>query len=107
MKLRGRFRHCRAAGGAMTGLAPKKDGFFNEPCLGVMLREEFGLAVRQLGEMGFERFGDPRVQLLARAAQQAAMRRVLHQRMLECKDSVGRGATLENQLGSDEAGERS
>jgi len=30
-----------------------------------MLREELGLAVDQLGGMGFERLGDLRVQLLA------------------------------------------
>ena len=40
--------------------------------------------------MGFERFGDLRVQLLACAAEQAAMRRVLHQRVLEAVDRVGR-----------------
>ena len=44
-----------------------------------MLREEFGLAVHQLGEMGFERVADSCVQLLPKAAQQGAMRRVLNQ----------------------------
>ena len=34
------------------------------------------------------------------------MRRVLHQRVLEAVDRVGRRAALEHQLGSDEAGER-
>ena len=67
LKLRGRFRHRRAGGGPLTGLAPAGDGFFNEPGLGVMLREELGLGVHQLGGMGFERFGDLRVQLLPRA----------------------------------------
>jgi hypothetical protein len=67
-----------------------------------MLREELRLAVHQLGGMGFERCGDLRVQLLAGAAQQAAMRRVLHQRVLEAIDRVGRHATLEDQLGRDE-----
>ena len=43
-----------------------------------MLREKFGLAIDQLGEMGFERVGDLRVQLPPRAAQQAAVRRVLY-----------------------------
>ena len=71
-----------------------------------MLREELGLAVDQLGGMGFERLGDLRVQLLARAAQQAAVRRVLHQRVLESIDRVGRRTTLEDQLGRDEPAER-
>ena len=39
LKLRGRFRHRRAGGGAMTGLAPAGDRFLNQPGLGVMLRE--------------------------------------------------------------------
>ena len=48
-----------------------------------MLREEFGLALHHLGRMGFERFGNLRVQLLPGAPQQAAVRRVLHQCVLE------------------------
>ena len=64
LKLRGRFRHRRAGGGSPTGLAPIGDGFFDEPGLGIMLREELGLGVHQLGGMGFERFGDLRMQLL-------------------------------------------
>ena len=56
--------------------------------------------------MGFELFGDLRVQLLARAAQQAAVRRVLHQRVLEGVDRVGRLAPLEDQLGGDKPAER-
>ena len=74
----------------MTCLAPAGDGFFDEPGLGVMLREELGLAVHQLGRMGFERFGDLHVQLLPGTTQQAAMRHVLHQRVLEAIDRVGR-----------------
>src|SRR4029077_3663295 len=91
----------------MTGLAPAGDGFFNEPGLRVMLCKELGLALDQLGGVGFERFGDLRVQLLPRAAQQAAVRRVLHQRVLEAIDRVGRRASLEDQLGGDEASESS
>ena len=43
-----------------------------------MLREELGLAVRQFGKVSFERFSDLRVQLLPYAAQQTAVRRILH-----------------------------
>ena len=78
LKLRGRFRHSRAGGGSPPGLAPEGDGFFGEPGLGVMLREEFGLGLHHFGGMGCERVGNLRVQLLPSAAQQAAMRRVLH-----------------------------
>ncbi|HKM72883.1 MAG TPA: hypothetical protein VJX94_22930 [Stellaceae bacterium] len=55
--------------------------------------------------MGFQRFGDLSMQLLAGAAQQATMRRVLHQSVLEGIDRIGRPASLENQLRGDEAGE--
>ena len=47
----------------MAGFAPAGDGFFNQPGFRVMLREQLGLAVHQLGEMGFEGFGDPGMQL--------------------------------------------
>src|SRR5215813_10792080 len=105
VKLRGRFRHRRAGDWSLTRLAPADNGFLDEPGLSVMLREKLRLAVHKLGGTGFERFGDLRVQLLPSAAQQAAMRRVLHQRVLERIDRVGRCASLENQLGSDEAAE--
>jgi hypothetical protein len=75
----------------MTGLAPAGDRFFNQPGLGVMLRKELGLAIQDLGGMGFESFGDLRVQLLPGTAQQATVRRVLHQRVLEAIDRGGRG----------------
>ncbi len=67
-----------------------------------MLSEEFGLAVHHLGGMGFERSSDLRMQLLADASQQATVRRVLYQRVLEAIDCVGRHASLEDQLGGDE-----
>jgi hypothetical protein len=70
-----------------------------------MLCEKLGLGVHQLGGMGSERFGNLRVQLLASAAQQAAMRSVLHQCVLEAVDRIGRRAALEDQFGSDEASE--
>jgi hypothetical protein len=45
----------------MTGLAPADDRFFDQPSLGIMLREELGLAIHQLGGMGFERLSNLRV----------------------------------------------
>jgi len=89
----------------MTGLAPAGDGFFNEPGFRIMVCEELGLALHQLGGMGSECFGDLCMQLLARPAQQAAMRRVLHQRVLEAIHGIGRRAALEHQFGGDEASE--
>src|ERR1700730_959450 len=70
-----------------------------------MLREDFGLGLNHLGRMGFERFGDPRVQLLPSAAKQAVVRRVLDQRVLETVNRVGRCTTLERQLRGDEPAE--
>jgi type II secretory ATPase GspE/PulE/Tfp pilus assembly ATPase PilB-like protein len=86
-------------------LSPAGDRFFDEPGFGVMLCEELGLAVHQLRGTGFERLGDLRVQLLPGAAQQAVVSRVLHQRVLEAIDRIGRDASLEDQLGSNEASE--
>ena len=71
-----------------------------------MLRKEFGLVLHQFKGMAFERSGDLRVQLLSGIAQQAAVSRVLHQRVLEGIDRVGWRAALEHQLGGDEAVER-
>ena len=66
-----------------------------------MLCEDFGLGLHHLRKMGFERFGDPRVQLLPRAAKQAGLRRILDQCMLEAVNRVGRRTALEHQLGGD------
>ena len=71
-----------------------------------MLREEFGLAVHHLGRMGFEHCGDLRVELLPGFAQQATVSCVLHQRVPEGIDRLGRRAALGDQLGADEAAER-
>jgi hypothetical protein len=101
-----RFRHRRAGDGPSPGLTPEGDGFLNQPGFHKMLREELGLALHQLGGMGCERFGDLCVQLPARAAQQAAVRRVLHQCVLEAVERVGRCPSLEDQLGGSELGER-
>jgi len=90
----------------VTGLAPARHIFFNEAGLGIMLREEFGLVVNLLGRMGFKRLGDPRVQLLAGIAQQAAVSRILHQHVLKGVDRVRGRAALKYQLGGDKATQR-
>src|SRR6516225_6278534 len=74
----------------MTGLAPIGNRFFDESGLGIMLGEKLGLGFHQLGGKGFERLGDLRVQLLPSAAQQAAVRRILHQSVLEVVNRVRR-----------------
>ena len=67
----------------MAGLAPADDGFFNKPCLRIMLREQLGLAVRKFRVMSCERFGDPGMQLPWRPALQGAVGGILDQCMLE------------------------
>src|SRR5215467_11220853 len=104
--LRGRLRHRRTGGGAMTGLTPIRDRFFNQPSLRVMLCEELGLVFHQFREEGLERLGDLPVQLLSIAAQQAGMRCVLHQSMLKGIVRIWWRAALKYQLGGDKASER-
>src|SRR5215468_11494458 len=48
-----------------------------------MMRHELGLCFRQLGELAFKRIGDTAVQLLAPPPQQARVRRILQQGVLE------------------------
>ena len=90
---------------SLASPGPIFDSLFIEPSFFIMLCEEFGLGLHQLGRMGFERFGDLRMQLLPSTAQQAAMRHVLYQRVLEAVDRLGWRATLEHQLGGDEVSE--
>src|SRR5207237_402332 len=90
---------------SLTSPGPIFDSLFIEPSFFIMLCEEFGLGLYQLRRLGFERFGDLRMQLLPSTAQQAAVRRVLYQRVLEAEDRLGWRATLEHQLGGDEVSE--
>jgi hypothetical protein len=53
-----------------------------------MPREQLGLCLHQLRRIRFQRRGDPRVQSSPGTAQQAAIRNVLHQRMLEAVNRV-------------------
>src|SRR6516225_780275 len=48
LKLCRRFRHRRAGGGSLAGLAPVRDRFFNDPSVRVMLREQLGLVFYDL-----------------------------------------------------------
>ena len=53
-----------------------------------MLCEKFGLAVPQFGQMSLQRFGDLRMRLPADIARQAAVLRVLHQRVLKAVNRI-------------------
>jgi hypothetical protein len=56
--------------------------------------------------MSFKRFRDVRVQLLSSTAQEAGMRHLLQQRVLEGIDRLGGRADADHQLGIDEPAER-
>ena len=48
-----------------------------------MPRQQIGLAIGDVWKLAFDRFGDPGMKRASRLAQQRAIGRVLHQRMLE------------------------
>src|SRR5215469_6112184 len=70
------------------------------------MREDLRPGFDEVRRPLFQRLGDPAMQGLARAAQQAAVRRILYQRVLEGIDRVRRRAALKDQLGCDEPVER-
>ena len=64
-----------------------------------MVRQNLRLVVDTLREPVLENLGDASVQFLASGAQQCAIGRVLHQRMLEEVGGLGRQAAAEQQPG--------
>src|SRR5262249_20891703 len=88
--------------GALSGGEPVVDRAFDQSTFGTMMREELGLRDRHLREALLERLGDASVQLSPRAAQQGAVRGVLHQRVLEGVLRIGGHAAPEDQFGADQ-----
>src|SRR6516165_11291811 len=62
-----------------------------------MMRHELWLCVCQLGELAFERIGDTAMQLLASPPQQARVRCILQQGVLEDIRGIRRLAATEDQ----------
>ena len=62
-----------------------------------MLRQQLRLCRRDLRVAPLDRFGDPRMQLPAAAVEQAVMRGIPHQRVLEGVARLRRAPTPENQ----------
>src|SRR5262245_18261021 len=62
-----------------------------------MMRHELRLCLRQLGELAFERIGDKAMQLLATPPQQARVRCILQQGVLEDIRGIRRLAAAEDQ----------
>src|SRR5437763_15767071 len=73
--------------------------------LAEMVGEQLGLGLSQGREM-LECVADPRMELLAAAAQEALVCGVPHQRMLEAVARLGRPALWKHEFSLDEAAER-
>src|SRR5262245_51759198 len=71
-----------------------------------MMGEEFRLGGGKFWEAFRQDGGNACVQLLPRTAQQRAVGRFLHQRVLECIDRIGRRAPAVDQLRGNELVER-
>jgi hypothetical protein len=71
-----------------------------------MTRQQLGLALRDLGELAFEGFGNTGVKRASRLAQQRAICRVLHQGMFEQVPRIRRQTLSEQQTSLNETVER-
>ena len=94
-----RFRHRRARQRLLTGLQPISDRLFRQPGRRAVLRQQRGLRQHDLRKAVFEGRGNAGVQPLAPAAQQGAVGRILHQRVLEDVAGFRRRAADEQQAG--------
>ena len=91
---------------SLSRLAPQARGLLDQPGLGAVTRQQLGLALGNLGELAFKGFGDTGVKRASRLAQQRAVGRVLHQRMLEQVGRMRRHALPEQQTSCNETVER-
>ena len=73
----------RARQRPLSRLAPKARGLLDQASLGAMTRQQFGLVLGNVRELTFQGFGDASVKCASGLAQQRAVGRVLHQRVLE------------------------
>ena len=100
------FNQCRALQRPLPCLAPQARGLLDLSGLRAVARQQFGLALGNLGELAFEGFGDPGVKRPSRFAQQSAISRVLHQRVLEQISRVRRHTLPKQQTCRNETVER-
>ena len=101
-----RFCHCRSRLGTLARLLPIGDRLFDQTRIPEMVREDFRLRPRRRGQPLLQHVRDPGVQLAALAAQQRAVRRILHQRVFEQEIGIGRFTAPEHQPGGDQPVER-
>jgi hypothetical protein len=79
----------------LSGFAPLHGRLFDLPGLGVMPRQQLRLVLGDFRKPTLQSFGDAGMQRMARFTQQRAIRRILHQRMLEQIACVRRDALAE------------
>ena len=100
MKLLCGFDQRRALQRPLSRFAPQVRGLLDQPGLGAVTRQQLRLVLGDLRELAFKGFGDTGVKRASRLAQQRAIGRVLHQRMLEQIGRMRRHALPEQQTGA-------
>ena len=92
--------YVRGSGGReVTGPEPVWNGLLCQSRLAKMTCNELRLRFDQLWKPSFDRCGDPPVQFLAAALEQALLGRVLDQRMLEAIMGLRRSALDKQKIG--------
>ena len=94
-----RFKMRRASRGMLAGPQPLIDRALDLAGGRQMMGKEFGLALDEIGEMLLQHHRDAGVQFLPPDAQQCAVGRVLHQRVLEEVRGLRRDAAAEQEPG--------
>src|SRR2546427_9169219 len=91
----------RAFDGYLSRLLPVGNSLLCEPSLGVVMRQQFGLRLDQLGKLCLQHLGNALVVLLPRALEQRLIGRVLDESMLKDLSGLGWHAPLVEQFGLD------
>ena len=82
---------------------PIGHGLLDLTCFSEVTRQQFRLALGNFGELAFEGFGNTSVKRTSRFAQQRAIGRILHERVLEQIGRLRRRSLPEKQTSGDEA----
>ena len=96
----------RPLDGALTSPAQIVDRLLREAGLLEVVRHQFGLRFEDLGKLRLERVGDVAVKLLTFASQETAIRRILHEGVLEYVGGIRRLAAAIDEIGSCQLRER-
>ena len=100
------FLRCGSRGREASRFEPCAGRTLGKPGLGKVLRRQLRLFRRRLGVVPLDRFGDPGMELLAAAFQQAVMGGIPYQRMLEDLACLRWAPAPKNQAGGFEPRER-